>query len=331
MKVGIVGCGLIGKKRARALQSDDQLLAICDSQVQFAESLNRDCGVAAQVYTEWKDLLAHPGLEAVVIATPHNMLPIITAAAIEKGLAVLVEKPAARNPGEVREVISVAERKKAIVRVGFNHRYHPAFRKIRELQSVEKFGPLMFIRGRYGHGGRLGMEKEWRGRPEISGGGELIDQGVHMIDLSRLWLGQVSEVNGWSHNYFWQMPVEDNGFLLLKNKNQQAAFIQVSCTEWKNLFSFEIYFRDVKIDVSGLGGSYGTETLRYFKMLPQMGPPETQVFEFAGPDDSWNFEWAEFKKDVELRRQPDANLGDALAALEVVYETYRQSGQEIKC
>lgn len=331
MKVGVVGCGLIGKKRTRALHADDQLIAICDNDFSRAESLNKDCGTAAKICADWKELLNFPGLEAVIVATPHNMLPIVTAAAIEKGLAVLVEKPAARNPDEVREVIAVAEKKKAIVRVGFNHRYHPAFRKVRELQASENFGPLMFIRGRYGHGGRLGMEKEWRGRPEISGGGELIDQGVHMIDLSRLWLGTVTEVNGWSHNYFWNMPVEDNGFLLLKNKDKQAAFIQVSCTEWKNLFSFEIYFRNAKIDVSGLGGSYGVETLKYFKMLPQMGPPETQTFEYPGPDDSWNHEWSEFKRDIQLKRQPEASLYDALAALDVVYETYRQSGQEIQC
>lgn len=331
MKVGIVGCGLIGKKRTKALHADDQLIAICDNDFSRAESLNKDCGTAAKICADWKELLNFPGLEALIVATPHNMLPIVTAAAIEKGLAVLVEKPAARNPDEVREVIAVAEKKKAIVRVGFNHRYHPAFRKVRELQSSENFGPLMFIRGRYGHGGRLGMEKEWRGRPEISGGGELIDQGVHMIDLSRLWLGTVTEVNGWSHNYFWNMPVEDNGFLLLKNKDKQAAFIQVSCTEWKNLFSFEIYFRNAKIDVSGLGGSYGVETLKYFKMLPQMGPPETQTFEYPGPDDSWNHEWSEFKRDIQQKRQPEASLYDALAALDVVYETYRQSGQEIQC
>ncbi len=331
MKVGIVGCGLIGKKRAKALAADDQLVAICDSDRARAEVLNQECGTAARVCSDWNELVAVPGLDCVVVATPHHMLPVVTAAAIEKGLAVLVEKPAARNPGEIREVMAVAEKRGAIVRVGFNHRYHPAFRKIRELQATEKFGPLMFLRGRYGHGGRLGMEKEWRARPEISGGGELIDQGVHMIDLSRQFLGDITEVQGWSHNYFWKMPVEDNGFLLLKNRAQNAAFIQVSCTEWKNLFSFEIYFRDVKIDVSGLGGSYGVETLKYFKMLPQMGPPETQVFEYPGPDDSWNQEWLEFKKDVALKRQPDANLADALAAMEVVYETYRQSGQEIKC
>ncbi len=330
MNVAIIGCGLIGKKRAKAL-GDSQLVAICDQDRKRAETLNSEAHTTAQIYEDWRQALNHPGLNAVIVATPHHLLPTITKAAIECGLAVLVEKPAARNPGELKSVLDLAEQKRAIVRVGFNHRYHPAFRKIRELQKTEEFGPLMFIRGRYGHGGRLGMENEWRAKPELSGGGELIDQGVHMIDLSRQFLGEIDKVQGWSHRYFWDMPVEDNGFLLLRNKEDQAAFLQVSCTEWKNMFSFEIYFKKAKLDVSGLGGSYGVERLTYHKMLPQMGPPESQTWEYPGPDDSWAFEWAEFQKDVQLQRKPEASLSDAYEAMRVVYETYRQSGQEVPC
>ncbi len=329
MNVAIIGCGLIGKKRAKALQGDT-LVAVCDTNTERAKALGAECAPSAKVYTQWSECLRHPGLQAVVVATTHDKLPEITTAAIEAGLAVLVEKPAGRNPAELRTLAELARRKKAIVRVGFNHRYHPAFRQIRELSKSEDFGPLMFLRGRYGHGGRLGMEKEWRAKPELSGGGELIDQGVHMIDLSRQWLKTVTKVQGWSHSYFWDMPVEDNGFMLLRNSSDQAAFLQVSCTEWKNLFSFELYFKKVKFDVSGLGGSYGLEKLSYFKMKPEMGPPDTQIFEYPGPDDSWNHEWLAFREDVEEKRIPDANLDDALAALEIVYEIYHQTKAEEK-
>ena len=118
--------------------------------------------------------------------------------------------------------------------------------------------------------------------------------------------------------------------MLLKNKRQQAAFLQVSCTEWKNLFNFEIYFRRAKLDVTGLGGSYGVERLSYYRMLPEMGPPETLIFEYPRGDDSWSEEWREFRDDVAQRRQPDANLGDALAAMRVVGAVYRQSGLEAR-
>ena len=99
----------------------------------------------------------------------------------------------------------------------------------------------MFIRARYGHGGRVGYDKEWRAQPELSGGGEFIDQGVHLIDLARWFLGDFNEMQGFAHTYFWNMPVDDNGFLLLKTPKKQVAFLHASCTEWKNLFSFEIY------------------------------------------------------------------------------------------
>jgi len=201
-------------------------------------------------------------------------------------------------------------------------------RKARELYEDRVLGEMMFVRGRYGHGGRLGYEKEWRANPVLSGGGELIDQGVHLIDLARWFLGDFSEVEGFAHTYFWQMPVDDNGFMLLKTSQQQVAFLHVSCTEWKNLFSLEIYGRNAKLHVEGLGGSYGVERLTYFRMLSAMGPPETTIWEYPMTDTSWQIEFAEFLDDIELGRKPSASLDDAHAALRVVEEIYQSSGYD---
>ena len=183
----------------------------------------------------------------------------------------------------------------------------------------------MFIRARYGHGGRIGYDQEWRAKPELSGGGELIDQGVHLIDLARWFLGDFSEVNGHAHTYYWNMPVDDNGFLLLKTPKKQTAFLHASCTEWKNTFSFEIYGKQGKIDINGLGGSYGVERIAFYKMLPEMGPPETSMWEYPMADDSWQVEFAEFLDDIKKNRQPAAGLQDAHAALKIVEEVYRIS------
>jgi predicted dehydrogenase len=212
------------------------------------------------------------------------------------------------------------------VRLGYNHRFHPALRKARELVDVGALGPLMFVRGRYGHGGRIGYDKEWRANPELSGGGELIDQGVHLIDLSRWFLGDFARVQGFARTYFWQMPVDDNAFLLLRTAREQSAFLHVSCTEWKNLFSLEIYGRDAKLHVEGLGGSYGVEKLAFYRMLPEMGPPETTIWEYPRGDDSWRLELAQFLEDIRLGRQPSPGLAEARAVLSVVEEVYRQSG-----
>ena len=212
-----------------------------------------------------------------------------------------------------------------LVKAKFNHRFHPALAKARQLVEEEAIGPLLYVRARYGHGGRLGYDKEWRADPAISGGGELLDQGVHLIDLARWFLGDLTLVHGHVGTFFWKMPVEDNGFLFLQSPNGQVAWLHASCTEWKNLFCFEIFGRDGKLQIDGLGGSYGVERLSYYQMLPQMGPPETTIWEYPGEDLSWRAEFAHFATCIEMAQRPSGDLNDALAALEVVAEAYNQA------
>jgi predicted dehydrogenase len=136
------------------------------------------------------------------------------------------------------------------------------------------------------------------------------------------------EVTGFAHTYYWQMPVDDNGFMLLKTPRRQIAFLHVSCTEWKNMFSFEIYGKKAKIQIEGLGGSYGVERLAYYRMLPEMGPPETTIWEYPRGDNSWRLEFEEFLEDIRLNRTPAAGLKDALAALAIVKKIYAESGYD---
>jgi predicted dehydrogenase len=264
-------------------------------------------------------------VDIVIVSTPHDALADITLAAVCAGKHVLVEKPAARRAAELAPVIAAAQHAQVLVRVGFNHRYHAACRKARELFEAGALGELMYIRGRYGHGGRLGYAQEWRANPEQAGGGELIDQGIHLIDLARWFLGDFVEVQGFAHTYYWDMPVEDNGFMLLKTAQQQVALLHASWTEWKNLFSLEIFGRQGKLDMTGLGGSYGIERLAYYRMLPQMGPPETVIWEYPMADTSWEAEFAEFVEDIRLGRQPAASLSDAQAALQIIERIYEVS------
>ena len=188
----------------------------------------------------------------------------------------------------------------------------------------------MFVRGRYGHGGRKGYEQEWRAQPEISGGGELLDQGVHLIDLASWFLGDFTRISGFVNTYFWDMPVEDNAFLFLRTASDQVAWLHASCTEWRNLFSFEIYGQKAKLQIDGLGGSYGLERLTYHKVMREMGAPSTTVLEFPGNDLSWHKEYEAFMDLIEsgiLTTQP---LDNALATLEIVDSVYRQSQSELK-
>ena len=321
--IGIIGCGLIGQKRAKALGVGGRLVACADIDMSRARSLAGASG--AKIFRDWSELISLTEVDMVVIATLHDSLAAITLAAIEAGKHVLVEKPAARSAEELEPLIAAAEKTGIKVHVGFNHRYHRSLRKAKEIFDSGELGELMFIRARYGHGGRIGYDKEWRAKPELSGGGELIDQGPHLIDLSRWFLGDFCDVQGFAHTYYWDMPVDDNGFLILKTPKKQVAFLHASCTEWKNLFSMEIYGRVGKLDIFGLGGSYGVERLTHYKMLPEMGPPETTSWEYPMGDDSWAVEMNEFYDDIRLNRPPAAGLGDAHAVLRIIEKIYEQS------
>jgi predicted dehydrogenase len=324
--VAIIGCGLIGQKRAAAL-TGGRLLACADLIPERAEGLARHFP-GVRTFTDWREALEMKEVEIVIVATTNDALAPIARSAVLVGKHVLVEKPAARNIGELESLIQASRQSAVQVRVGFNHRYHPAMRKARELFEAGVLGEMMFIRGRYGHGGRLGYDQEWRADPSRSGGGELMDQGVHLIDLARWFLGDFVEVTGVAHTYFWPMPVDDNGFMLLKTSRRQTAFLHVSCTEWKNLFSFEIYGKKAKLHIEGLGGSYGVERLAYYRMLPEMGPPETTIWEYPRGDNSWRLEFEEFLEDLRLKRTPAAGLPEALAALTIVNTIYAESGYD---
>jgi predicted dehydrogenase len=324
--VAVVGCGLIGHKRANAL-GGARLVACADVALDRAQALAKTVH-GALATADWHAAIERDDVDIVIVSTTNNALAEITLAAVQAGKHVLVEKPAALSTRELQPVIEAAQRAGVQVRVGFNHRYHPALRQAHELFETGVLGELMFVRGRYGHGGRVGYEKEWRADPALSGGGELIDQGVHLIDLARWFLGPFDQVSGFAHTYFWNMSVDDNAFLLLKTPAQQVAFLHVSCTEWKNLFSFEIYGRNAKLHIEGLGGSYGVERLAYYQMLPEMGPPATTIWEYPRGDDSWQREFAEFTDDIRLGRVPSANLTAAYDALAAVEKIYKESGYD---
>jgi predicted dehydrogenase len=323
LRAAIVGCGLIGHKRASAL-TGCQVTVCCDVDAARAAALAAKCPGAIAT-TDWCATALSDQVDVVFAATSHDMLAPVAAAAASSGKHVLIEKPGARRAAELDTVAEAAARTGALVRIGFNHRYHRALRKAHEIFETGALGEMMFVRGRYGHGGRVGYDKEWRAAPERSGGGELIDQGMHLIDLARWFLGDFERVRGAAPTYFWNMPVEDNGFLLLETARGQVAFLHASWTEWKNLFSLEISGRLGKLEISGLGGSYGTERLTWYKMSPEMGPPETLAWEYPMADDSWQQENAEFLEDIRLGRQPAPGIAEAQAALRVIEQVYREN------
>jgi predicted dehydrogenase len=325
VKVGLIGCGLIGRKRALALPDDVELVGCFDEVTSVAEGFAAEFKI--RNFTELNELLEIRDLSFVVIATRHDSLHSLAIAALHLGKHVFIEKPGAISQLHFKEVCELARKKDLRVHVGYNHRYHPAVRKALHLFNNGSIGEVMFLRGRYGHGGRLGYESEWRADKSKSGGGHLIDQGTHLIDLSIGFLGELKLDYAATPNYFWDMAVEDNVFISLKNNKENIAFLQASCTEWKNMFSVEIYGKSGKIEISGLGRSYGIETLTFHKLLPEMGPPLTETWSFPEPDDSWAIEISEFINDLQTGANCSDNLDSSLEVLQVVDEIYSRTNR----
>jgi predicted dehydrogenase len=321
LRLAVIGCGLIGQKRARSIPDNAEITVCCDVDQAKAAALAK-CTNSAAANTEWEGVVSRKDVDAVLVCTTHNLLATIAEAAASEGKHVFIEKPGGRSASELDAVAAAAKKTGVVVRIGFNHRYHRSFRKAREIFNSGVLCDPLFIRARYGHGGRVGYEKEWRAVPDIAGGGEAIDQGMHLVDLARWFLGELKFVAGRAPTYFWNMPVEDNAFFLLETGKGAVAWLHASWTEWKNLFSFEICCRMGKLEITGLGGSYGLERLIYYQMLSEMGPPPTVIYEYPMADDSWRVELSEFTEDIRMQRTPQPGITDAQAALRISEQLY---------
>ncbi len=322
IKIGLIGCGLVGVKRINALPSNCKLVACSDVDKKKIKKLKNEHN--CQEFSDWKQLIKLSEIEIVIISTPHNLLSTIAIQCLKRLKHVFIEKPGAINQKEFSKIIHAQKKYQKIVYVGYNHRFHPSIIKSKELVKKNLLGDILYIRGRYGHGGRIGYEKEWRANKNISGGGEIIDQGSHLIDLSTFFLGRLKLLSSFPRKYFWKIDVEDNGFIILENIKKNIAFLHASWTEWKNLFSFEIYGQKGKIEISGLGGSYGEETLTLYKMSKKLGPPKKKIWRFNSEiDKSWNLEFKFFYKLIKRNNFDDTNLYDSYQTMQIIEKIYK--------
>jgi predicted dehydrogenase len=323
-KVGLLGAGSVGARRAQVVvnSAHSELSVVYDPVPDSAERVATTTGAA--VAGSWEDVVDDPALDIIVVSTTHDSLASSSVAALNAGKHVLCEKPVGRTPDEVQSVVAAAETSKRCLKAGYNHRYHPAIAKVVQVVREGGLGPLTFLRARYGHGGRPGYDREWRADPERSGGGELLDQGAHLVDLFHWIMGDFDAVSGSVATMVWDMaPQEDNAFALFQTAAGQTATLHVSWTQWKNLFSLEVFGRDGYATVEGLGGSYGKEIAIVAKRAVTGGPPEETPFEFPEEDPSWSLEWEDLLRTIEGDGDPLAGGHQALHTIEWIHRLYR--------
>jgi predicted dehydrogenase len=245
---------------------------------------------------------------------------------------VFCEKPPGRNIDDIQSIIKAEQNNKGLkLKFGFNHRYHGAIIEAKAIIESGRLGKILWMRGIYGKSGGPNFEKTWRNQREIAGGGILLDQGIHMVDLFRMFCGDFHELKSFVTNSYWNTDVEDNAMAILRNNRGQIAMIHSSATQWKHTFSLEISLEEGYLIISGILSS----TLSYGqgeRLIVATKQPENRGFALGNPreeltyfnqDRSWELEIDDFVNCIKNDRPVTTGSSqDAVKAMEMVYRIY---------
>lgn len=319
----------MGQIRARCIRErkDIELVAVHDIDPAAAAA----AGPAVTVCGSVEELLS-TDLDAVFVCAFNNVAPDIVCAALESGHHVFCEKPPGRSVDDVRRVRVVEAAHPTLrLKYGFNHRYHGSVQEAKAMVESGRFGKVLWMRGVYGKAGGIQFENSWRNQSDLSGGGILLDQGVHMLDLFRLFCGDFSRVQSVVSTSFWDIAVEDNAFAILQTEAGQVATLHSSATQWKHRFALEICLQGGYINLYGLltsTRSYGDETLTFAKRQFEdesfaVGKPREETIYFDR-DDSWALELEDFVQAIRDDRPiASGSSEDALRVLQLIDDIYR--------
>jgi predicted dehydrogenase len=309
--VAVIGCGLMGRRRAEVLATDElvERISACDSDERAARAIGN-----AGVTTRWQDVVDDEEVDAIVVATPNAVKEAIVRAALDQGKHVLVEKPMGASLVGARGIHECAKQHpESVVKVGFNHRLYPGIVRASELIRGGEFGRPVFARAVYGHGAHADFATDWRCDAAVPGGGQLLDQGSHVLDLLNWFFGRPAEVAAIMQTGFYG-AVDDNVLALLKYPAPLAVQFQVSWTQWKNRFRFDIGFERGGLEISGLTRSYGPQVVTEYRRA-HSGAPRVDSMTYT-EDTTLHDEWQEFRRAVVDRGQFGGTTGDGLAVME---------------
>jgi len=322
VNVGIAGCGLMGKQRAQAIcgSSWGRLVSVYDADAARALALAQQYGCRAT--GSLNDLL-NDEVDAVIVAVPHFLSHDTTAAALQAGKHVFCEKPVGMTAAECRDLIS-RRRGGQVLTAGFNYRFYPGVRQAQQMIRNGDIGVLTHVRSVLGHGGRPGMENEWKTSKQLCGGGALLDPGIHVLDLVRHIAGEYDDVTGSLARTFWPVDVEDNAFITARTKMGVHAQLHISITEWKSRFSLDFFGTDGCIRVRGRSGFYGPQVVSYNKRWEWLHPEFSEtVTEYPPQDTSFADELSAFASTVAGVPSPDLGRPeDCLRLLEIMEHIY---------
>ena len=325
----IVGIGYMGEIRKQVIESHEllELVGVCDSDASKFEKIKD-----IPTFSSFDDLLKTDP-DIVFVCTPNRFSPDICVKSMKLGKHVFCEKPPGRNTDDIRRIAD-SESENVKLMFGFNHRFHPGIIKAKVIVDSGRLGKIISMRGIYGKSGGINYDKSWRNNKGISGGGILLDQGIHMLDLFRYFCGDFQHVKCFASNAYWDFDLEDNAMVILSNDKGQNAMLHSSATQWKHTFHITVILENGYLIVEGLlskTGSYGREKLvmakRQFEDEAEaVGNPSEEITYFDR-DLSWELEVGEFVKCiVQDRPVTVSNSEDALKVMEIIARAYENGG-----
>lgn len=324
LKVGIAGYGIVGQRRQKFIDSHENLktVAVCD--IKYPESGVFDDGV--KYFTNYKELLGED-LDILFVCLTNDIAAEVTIAGLAHKLHIFCEKPPGRD---VQDIVNVrmeeAKHPELKLMYGFNHRYHDSILKAKAIIDSKELGEIINLRGLYGKSKIISFQSDWRTKRAIAGGGILLDQGIHMVDLFRLFAGEFEEYHSFISNDFWNHDVEDNAYALMKTKSGVVAFLNSTATEWRHRFRLEISLSKGSIHLTGIlsgSKSYGAETITIaYRNEDDTGDPKEVSIRY-NEDNSWRDEINLFAKVVgENLKVESGSSWDALQTMKMVYKIY---------
>jgi len=325
INVGIIGFGKMGQIRSNALELSGR--AIIHSI--YEKNGPPSVGMAHKVVENINEIIDNSDIDAVFICTPNYLNKSLTIQALAAGKHVFCEKPPAFTSSQVEEVISVERKSGKKLMYGFNHRHHESICKMKKLIDSEEYGKVLWMRGRYGKSADKAFFNSWRAKKELAGGGILLDQGIHMLDLFLMFGGNFDSVQADVSNLFWKLDIEDNVFAIYKNSDTGVvASLHSTMTQWRHLFSLEIFLEKGYMVLNGLktsSGTYGDEKLSIAKnrtTAPAATWEDEENIAFT-TDNSWTSEVNNFIDVIENDSSiQTGNSSQALAVMQLIDKTY---------
>ena len=326
IREAIIGCGVVGKRRKNFITKNKNYELVAVSDICFKKKFLKKNNIS--YYKKYLDLLNSENLDSVFITLPNYLASKVTIECIRKKIHVFCEKPPAKNLNELKKVFKTVKKyPKIILKYGFNHRYHSSVQLAKKLINSNKFGKLQNLRCLYGKSKIVTYEKgEWRSKKKFAGGGILLDQGIHVLDLLRFFNGDFYEFKGFISNRYWKYDIEDNAFAIMRDKKGIIASVHSSATQWQHKFRMEITLEKALIELNGIlsgSKSYGRESLNLIlRKSSSKGSQKIKKF-FFKKDNSWKDEIDEFARTIiKKKRVITGNINDAIQVMDMVQKIY---------